>query len=124
MIDSIDTYFGLRTISRGRYGDQPFERILMNGKPLYLRAALDQSFNPKGLYTRPDDEFFKRDMIITKEMGLNALRIHIKPDEPRRLYWADKMGVLIMEDMLQHVASIAPGREPRGSRSMRRGGRP
>ena len=38
-------------------------------------------------------------MIIAKEMGLNGLRIHIKPDEPRRLYWADKMGVLIMEDM-------------------------
>ena len=38
-------------------------------------------------------------MMIAKEMGLNGLRIHIKPDEPRRLYWADKMGVLIMEDM-------------------------
>ncbi len=99
VIDSIETYFGLRTISRGKYGDQPFERILLNGKPLYLRAALDQSFNPKGLYTAPDDDFFKRDMIIAKAMGLNGLRIHIKPDEPRRLYWADRMGVLIMEDM-------------------------
>ena len=63
VIDSIETYFGLRTISRGKYGDEPFERILLNGKPLYLRAALDQSFNPKGLYTAPDDDFFKRDMI-------------------------------------------------------------
>ena len=50
-IDRVETYFGLRTIGRGRYGDEPFERILLNGKPLYLRAALDQSFNPKGLYT-------------------------------------------------------------------------
>ena len=62
----------------------------LNGKPLYLRAALDQSFNPKGLYTAPDDEFLKRDMMIAKTMGLNGLRIHIKPDEPRRLYWADR----------------------------------
>ena len=98
-IDSIQTYFGLRTIARGKYGDEPFERILLNGKPFYLRAALDQSFNPKGLYTAPDDDFFKRDMIIAKSMGLNGLRIHIKPDEPRRLYWADRMGVLILEDM-------------------------
>ena len=52
-IDSIQTYFGLRTIGRGKYGDEPFERILLNGKPLYLRAALDQSFNPKGIYTAP-----------------------------------------------------------------------
>ena len=99
VIDSIETYFGLRKISRGKFGDLPLERILLNGKPLYLRAALDQSFNPRGLYTAPDDDFLKRDMLIAKEMGLNCLRIHIKPDEPRRLYWADKIGVLIMEDM-------------------------
>jgi hypothetical protein len=99
VIDSIETYFGLRTIARGKYGDEPFERILFNGKPLYLRAALDQSFNPEGIYTAPDDDFLKRDMIIAKMMGLNGLRIHIKPDEPRRLYWADHIGVLILEDM-------------------------
>ena len=98
-IDSIRTYFGLRTVSRGKYREEQFERILFNGKPMYLRAALDQSFNPKGLYTAPDDDFLKRDMLIAKTMGLNALRIHIKPDEPRRLYWADRLGVLILEDM-------------------------
>jgi hypothetical protein len=98
-IDSIQTYFGLRTIRRGQYGDKPFERILLNGKPVYLRAALDQSFNPKGIYTAPNDDFLKRDMIIAKSMGLNGLRIHIKPDEPRRLYWADRLGVLILQDM-------------------------
>jgi hypothetical protein len=98
-IDAIDTYFGLRTIRRGRYGDAPFERILLNDKPIYLRAALDQSFNPKGIYTAPDDEFLKRDMQIAKAMGLNGLRIHIKPDEPRRLYWADVLGVLLLQDM-------------------------
>jgi hypothetical protein len=99
VIDSVATYFGLRTIGRGRYGDEPFERMLLNGKPLYLRAALDQSFNPKGIYTAPDDEFLKGDMMIAKSIGLNGLRIHIKPDEPRRLYWADQLGVLIMQDM-------------------------
>jgi glycosyl hydrolase family 2 len=99
VIDTIETYFGLRSISRGRFGEAPYERILLNGKPIYLRAALDQSFNPKGLYTAPDDDFLKRDLIIAKMMGLNGLRIHIKPDEPRRLYWADRIGVLILEDM-------------------------
>src|SRR5262249_78180 len=98
-IDSVQTYFGLRTIQHGTFGSEPFERILFNGKPLYLRAALDQSFNPKGLYTAPDDDFMKRDMEIAKNMGLNGLRIHIKPDEPRRLFWADRYGVLILEDM-------------------------
>jgi hypothetical protein len=99
VIDSIDTYFGLRTIARGKVGDEPFERILLNGKPIYLRGALDQSFNPKGIYTAPSDEFLKRDIELAREAGTNFLRIHIKPDEPRRLYWADKLGMLIMEDM-------------------------
>ena len=109
VIDSIQTYFGLRTIGRGKYGDEPFERILLNGKPIYLRAALDQSFNPKGIYTAPDDEFLKRDMEITKAMGLNGLRIHIKPDEPRRLYWADRYRRLDPGGHAEHLAAKCPG---------------
>ncbi len=99
VVDTVKTYFGLRTIARGKYGDAPYERILLNGKPIYLRAALDQSFNPKGIYTAPDDDFLRRDLMIAKYHSLNGLRIHIKPDEPRRLYWADKLGLLILEDM-------------------------
>jgi hypothetical protein len=97
--DQVETYFGLRTIGRGRYGDSQHESVLLNGTPVYLRGALDQSFNPRGIYTAPTDEFLKRDMELAKAAGLNFLRIHIKPDEPRRLYWADRLGVLIMEDM-------------------------
>jgi hypothetical protein len=98
-VDAVKTYFGLRTIARGKYGNEPFERILLNGKPVYLRGALDQSFNPKGIYTAPSDEFLKADIAAAKRFGLNMLRIHIKPDEPRRLYWADKLGLLILQDM-------------------------
>jgi hypothetical protein len=97
--DIVETYFGLRTVARGRVGNLPHESILLNGEPIYLRGALDQSFNPRGIYTAPTDEFLQRDMELAKSAGLNFLRIHIKPDEPRRLYWADKLGVLIMQDM-------------------------
>ena len=76
-----------------------YKPTLLNGEPVYLRGALDQSFNPQGIYTAPSDEFLRRDMELAKSLGLNFLRIHIKPDEPRRLYWADKLGVLLMQDM-------------------------
>jgi hypothetical protein len=109
--DTVDTYFGLRTISRGKYGDAPYERILLNGKPVYLRLALDQSFNPEGVYTAPSDDFLKTDMVIAKLMGLNGLRVHIKPDEPRRLYWADRVGLLILEDMPNTWRQNARARE-------------
>lgn len=98
-VDRIATYFGLRTIARGKIPGEDFERIFLNGRPIYLRGALDQSFNPKGIYTAPTDEFLKQDIELAKAVGTNFLRIHIKPEEPRRLYWADKLGMLIMEDM-------------------------
>ncbi len=97
--DTVNTYFGLRTIGHGRYGDLSYESVLLNGEPVYLRGALDQSFNPEGIYTAPSDEFLRGDMERAKSMGLNFLRIHIKADEPRRLYWADHLGVLLMQDM-------------------------
>jgi hypothetical protein len=97
--DEVSSYFGLRTFGRGKYGGLPHESILLNGAPIYLRGALDQSFNPDGIYTAPSEEFLIRELAMAKSVGLNFLRIHIKPEEPIRLYHADRMGVLIMQDL-------------------------
>jgi len=98
-VDRIQTYFGLRTIERRRLPGEEFERILLNGEPIEIRSALDQSFYPDGIYTASSDEAIRFDLEQTKALGLNGLRIHIKTDEPRKLYWADRLGVLIMQDM-------------------------
>jgi len=97
--DTVQTYFGMRKVGRGKYAGSSHEFILLNGKPVYLRGALHQSFNPEGVYTHPDDAFIRRDYEKAKEFGLNFLRIHIKIDEPRALYWADRLGVMLMCDM-------------------------
>lgn len=96
--DLVRTYFGIRTVAWGRYGSSRHSFVLLNGKPVYLRGALDQSFNPDGIYTAPSDEFLRRDIELAKAAGFNMLRIHIKADEPRKLYWADKLGILIQQD--------------------------
>lgn len=96
--DTVDTYFGMRKVSRGTYAGSGHEYILLNNKPIYLRGALHQSFNSKGIYTHPDDDYIRRDYEIAKAAGLNMLRIHIKVDEPRALYWADRLGILLMCD--------------------------
>lgn len=98
-LDKVKTYFGMREVSRGKYGDNPYEYILLNGKPIYLMGALNQSFNPQGIYTYPSDEYMKNDILKTKEFGFNFLRLHIKVDEPRYLYWTDVLGVMLMCDM-------------------------
>ena len=98
-IDEVRGYFGLREISTGKAPDGDFNHVQLNGKPIYLRGALHQSFHPKGIYQYPDDAAARADYEIARQLGLNFLRIHIKVPTPRELYWADKLGVLIMEDM-------------------------
>jgi len=97
--DWVNTYFGMRKISRGVYSGSTQEYILLNNKPIFLRGALHQSFSPKGIYTHPDDAFIRNDYAKAKEFGLNFIRIHIKVDEPRALYWADRLGIMLMCDM-------------------------
>ena len=98
-VDTVHTYFGLRTVERKKHAGSAGELILLNGQPIYLRGALDQSFNPRGICTAPSDRFMERDMQTARELGCNFLRIHVKSEEPRRLYWADRMGLLLMADM-------------------------
>lgn len=99
IVDEAQTYFGMRKVSRGTWDDSEYEYILLNDKPIYLRGALHQSFNPWGLYTAPDDAFLRREYEKAKELGLNFIRIHIKLDEPRALYWASRVGVMLMCDI-------------------------
>jgi hypothetical protein len=61
--------------------------------------CLDQSYHPDGFYTFPSDEFMRDEIVRSKRIGLNVNRIHIKVEIPRKLYWADKLGLLIVADV-------------------------
>lgn len=97
--DAVSTYFGLRSVARARWNENPFEYVLFNGEPVYLRGALDQAFHPEGLHTYPSDDAIRADIELAKELGLNMLRCHIKVNEPRYYYWADRLGLLVMYDL-------------------------
>ncbi|TDF94171.1 glycoside hydrolase family 2 protein [Paenibacillus piri] len=77
--------------------------ILLNGKPLYIRGALDQAFYPDTIYTAPSDAYIQREIELAKQMGFNLLRKHIKIELPRYLYWADRMGMLIWAEAPNYV---------------------
>lgn len=103
-VDLFEDYFGMRTVAaKGN-------RIYLNGKPLYLRAALDQDYYPTTLWTPPSDAFLKDQVVLAKELGLNMLRCHIKTPHPRYLYWADKLGLLVWEEYGN--SSNSQGRAP------------
>lgn len=96
-IDEVNTYFGIREVGYDDFDGKKY--ITLNKKPLFVLGALDQSFHPDGFYTFPNTDYAKDEIIRAKRLGLNCLRIHIKTEDRRKLYWADKLGVLIMEDI-------------------------
>jgi hypothetical protein len=97
--DRISTFFGMRSVGRAFWNGKEYEYILLNGKPVYLRGALDQAFHPDGIHSYPSDEAIRGDIRLAKDLGLNMLRCHIKINDPRYYYWADRLGLLIMYDL-------------------------
>ena len=99
VIDKVSTYFGMRKVSIAKAPGGDYQYIYLNNRPIYLLGALNQSFNPESVYTFLTDEAIRRDVERAKEFGFNFLRLHIKVDEPRLYYWADKLGLLFMCDI-------------------------
>jgi hypothetical protein len=97
--DRICTYFGMRKVGVVNLPGTDFPYIALNDKPIYLQLTLDQSYHPEGFYTFPNDEFMRDEILRSRRIGLNGNRIHIKVEVPRKLYWADRLGVLIMADV-------------------------
>jgi hypothetical protein len=105
--DRVGSYFGMRSIAVENVNGTP--RTVLNGKPVFMMATLDQGFWPDGLYTAPSDEALAYDLKMHKEMGFNAVRKHIKVEPDRWFYWADKLGLMVWQDMPAMTAGTNPG---------------
>jgi beta-galactosidase/beta-glucuronidase len=93
VLDRVTSYTALRSIAL--LGN----RFVLNGKPYPLRLALDQGYWEDGGLTAPDDRALRRDVELAKAMGFNGVRKHQKIEDPRYLYWADRLGLLVWEEM-------------------------
>jgi beta-galactosidase/beta-glucuronidase len=93
LLDEVGSYVGLRGIEL-REG-----KFLLNGKPTYLKMILDQGYWPEGYLTAPSDEALQTDIGWVKMFGFNGVRKHQKIEDPRWLYWCDRLGVLVWEEM-------------------------
>ncbi|BBY59484.1 glycoside hydrolase family 2 protein [Mycolicibacterium sarraceniae] len=115
VVDAVSSYAGLRTIGvmpdpRGR------PRIALNNRITFLHGPLDQGYWPDGIYTAPTDEALKSDLTRIKELGMNFVRKHGKVEPARWYYWADKLGLMVWQDMPALAVSLAipvgPAPEP------------
>lgn len=93
LLDEVKSYTAMRTVGIQR------QRFILNGRPYYLRMVLDQGYWPDTLMTAPSDEALRRDVELAKSMGFNGVRKHQKIEDPRFLYWADVLGLLVWEEM-------------------------
>jgi hypothetical protein len=109
-IDSVHSYFGMRKISLGPDGNG-FTRMLLNNKPYFEFGPLDQGFWPDGIYTAPTDDALKYDIQMTRKLGFNMARKHVKVEPDRWYYWCDKLGLLVWQDMPSGDKYIRPNGE-------------
>jgi hypothetical protein len=93
VLDRVQSYFGFRSVSTAN------GRVLINGRPVFLKMVLDQGYWPESTITPPSEEAIQYDIRMTKEMGFNGARKHQKLEDPRYLYWADKMGLYVSSEM-------------------------
>jgi beta-galactosidase/beta-glucuronidase len=92
-LDEVSSYTALRSATISR------DRFMLNGRPYLLRMVLDQGYWPDTLLAAPNDLALRRDIELAKAMGFNGVRKHQKIESPRYLYWADRLGLLVWEEM-------------------------
>eukprot|EP01105_Mastigella_eilhardi_P009344 TRINITY_DN2211_c1_g1_i10.p1 TRINITY_DN2211_c1_g1~~TRINITY_DN2211_c1_g1_i10.p1 ORF type:complete len:418 (-),score=82.25 TRINITY_DN2211_c1_g1_i10:152-1405(-) len=77
------------------------KRPFLNGGYTFMAGWLDQSWWPDGQYTAPSDEALRFDLEAVQMFGLNTVRLHQKVNSERWYYYADKMGIIVIQDMIQ-----------------------
>ncbi len=96
--DRVSSYFGMRKVSLGKTPDGIL-RILLNNRFVFQYGPLDQGFWPDGLYTAPNEEALRYDLEVTKRLGFNMVRKHVKVEPAIWYHACDRMGLLVWQDM-------------------------
>ncbi|GAB3278954.1 AbfB domain-containing protein [Kineosporia babensis] len=106
-VDTISSYAGMRSIAVQQVDGK--QRIVLNGKFLFQSGTLDQGYWPDGIYTAPTDEALRYDLQLLKDTGFNMVRKHIKVEPQRWFYHADRLGLLVWQDMPSMRPDYQPG---------------
>jgi autotransporter-associated beta strand protein len=96
-LDTVTSYFGMRKISLGNHAG--FVKMFLNNQFLFQYGPLDQGYWPDGIYTPPTDLAMRYDLEQSKALGFNLIRKHVKVEPRRWYYYADKLGLLVWQDM-------------------------
>jgi len=87
--DAVSSYLGLRSVAVER------SAFLLNDRPYYVRSVLSQGYWPQSHLASPSPDALRAEAQLIKDLGFNAARVHQKIEDPRFLYWADRLGLLV-----------------------------
>ena len=93
VVDRVASYAGLRDVGMDD------RRFLLNGRPYFPRMVLEQGYWPESHLAAPDEDALRREVELIKSLGFNGARIHQKVEDPRFLYWCDRLGLLVWDEM-------------------------
>lgn len=96
--DEVSSYFGMRKLSLKQDKDG-YYRLMLNNEFVFQTGPLDQGYWPESNLTPPTDEAMQYDIVQTKKFGFNMTRKHVTVEPRRWYYWADKLGLMIWQDM-------------------------
>ncbi|MBU2513682.1 hypothetical protein KJ966_20270 [bacterium] len=106
LIDEVKSYFGIRSVSI-RKSLSGHRRIYINDSPCFLHGPLDQGYWPESGMTPPCEEALLFDLRKIKEMGFNMVRKHVKVETRRWYYHADRLGLVVVQDMINGGKNMA-----------------
>ena len=105
LLDQLKSYFAMRSFGISR-DENNILRFMLNNKPIFHNGVLDQGYWPDGLYTAPSDEALLYDIKLTKDLGFNTSRKHIKVEPLRWYYHCDRIGLIVWQDMINGGCSM------------------
>ena len=98
--DRIESYFAVRWVDVREVGG--VQRICLNGKPYLFNGMLDQGYYPDGIFMPATEDGYLDDIMLTRSLGFNMLRKHIKIEPMIFYYLCDKHGIAVFQDMINN----------------------
>ncbi len=98
--DEVDSYFALRTVEVKEVNK--VQRICLNNQPIFMHGLLDQGYFEDGIFLSENEDCFEQDIMNMKELGFNMLRKHIKIEPETFYYDCDRLGMLVLQDMVNN----------------------
>lgn len=92
-VDSVCRRLGFKKVDLFRSTDETC--FYLNGRPLFLRGT---SYFPDVYVRDIPREKYRHDLILMREAGFNAIRVHVHVEQPVFYELCDEMGFLVFQD--------------------------